>query len=226
MKLLFIALSLFVSISHVSASDSSIHANLNIGQQENIFVIDFDKLIGPYPKLGTPASDKDFDELFYWQQTRTEAQCAQAKIEEKVSLDTFFGGKTGPLTKKEVKRLKFFFYEYMLRGGAPSTIAKFKYKRPRPYDADTDLKPCIKLSNSYAYPSGHTTVSRVVAHMLAVKFPQRKAAFMKRADEIALNRVIGGVHHPSDIVAGKILADELAKELVNSPSIIDLLKSL
>lgn len=226
MKLLFIALTFILSTTHISASDSLVLNHLNSGQQENILAIDFDKLIGPYPKLGTPESDKDFNELFYWQQTRTEAQCAQAKIEEKVSLNTFFGGKTGPLTQKEVKRLKFFFYEYMLRGGAPSTIAKFKYKRPRPYDTDTDLKPCIKLSNSYAYPSGHTTVSRVVAHMLAVKFPQRRDAFMQRADEIAQNRVIGGVHHPSDIVAGKILADELAKDLVNSPSIIDILKSL
>lgn len=46
---------------------------------------------------------------------------------------------------------------------------------------------------------------------------------MLRADEAALLRVIGGVHHPSDIAAGKLLADSLYREFLSSP---DFRKSL
>jgi hypothetical protein len=37
---------------------------------------------------------------------------------------------------------------------------------------------------------------------------------MKRGDEISMHRVLGGVHHPSDIVAGKKLGDAMAMEIV------------
>ena len=43
---------------------------------------------------------------------------------------------------------------------------------------------------------------------------------MERADEIAQNRIIGGVHHPSDIVAGKKLADKVVENIQNSPMIM------
>ena len=35
---------------------------------------------------------------------------------------------------------------------------------------------------------------------------------MKSAEAAALNRVIGGVHHPSDIAAGKKLGLEIARQ--------------
>ena len=48
--------------------------------------------------------------------------------------------------------------------------------------------------------------------------PVRRAAFLARADEIAQDRVIGGVHHPTDVAAGKVLADEIHGELLKSPA--------
>jgi acid phosphatase (class A) len=52
----------------------------------------------------------------------------------------------------------------------------------------------------------------VYARLLAVIYPERAEVFRAQGDQAALNRVIGGVHHPSDIIAGKKLGDILADE--------------
>ena len=206
---LIIASSLFISIS----------ANDQVPFLSK-FKIDYKKVMGEYPKLGSPASLKDFAELYYWQKFRTQDQCDQAQKEVPVNLESFFGGPDGILTDAEIKKLRTFFYKHVIRGGGHSTVAKWLYRRPRPYEVRKDLVPCIDKSNSFAYPSGHTTVARVLALMLSQKFPDREKELMERADEIAKNRIIGGVHHPSDIVAGKKLADKVVENIQNSPMIM------
>ena len=89
--------------------------------------------------------------------------------------------------------------------------AKNYYKRPRPFDyADETVDPCIEKATGYAYPSGHATSARLYARLLGKMYPERAEAFLKRGDEAALFRVLGGVHHPTDIEAGKKLGDALA----------------
>jgi acid phosphatase (class A) len=182
--------------------------------------LDYKQIMGDYPKLASAESLKDFAELYYWQKFRTQDQCDQAQKEVPVNLTSFFGGPDGPLQDSEIKKLKTFFYKYVIRGGGHSTVAKFLFRRPRPYQTRKDLVPCIDKSKSYAYPSGHTTVARVLGLMLSHKFPDREKEFMERADQIAKNRIIGGVHHPSDIVAGKKLADKIVDDLMSDEMIM------
>jgi acid phosphatase (class A) len=54
--------------------------------------------------------------------------------------------------------------------------------------------------------------------------PSRKELFMKRADQIAADRVLAGVHHPSDIEAGKKLGDAEFAALEKSPKFEQALK--
>jgi len=53
--------------------------------------------------------------------------------------------------------------------------------------------------------------------MLAELVPSMRKVCLARADEAALDRVIGGVHHPADIEAGKKLADKLYRKYKKSP---------
>jgi acid phosphatase (class A) len=91
--------------------------------------------------------------------------------------------------------------------------AKVAFGRPRPFVNDPKLAPCIDRPNNESYPSGHAAWSYMTAYILANMFPERKLALMDRAEEFAWHRVVGGVHYPSDIAAGrksgKILADTL-----------------
>lgn len=171
------------------------------------------QMLGPYPVLGSEASNKDFEVLMDYQRTRTAAECEEAALEESANLVSLFGGPQGPLTKSEAKKLQVRFLSVYAEAGANIYLAKKIYKRPRPYIANKEIKPCIDLEGSYAYPSGHTALARMFARLLSRIYPDRAQAFMDRANDVANNRIIGGVHHPTDIVSGKKFGDALANEV-------------
>lgn len=174
------------------------------------------KLLGPYPVIGSPESNKDFEILHELQNSRTEADCARAKIEEHATLKTFFVEVGGLLSEKEYKKMKVVlavpFVDFLAYAG----ISKQMFKRPRPYVTSPDLSPCVRLSKTWAYPSGHTAMARMYARILGKFYPDRKAAFLKRGDEVAFDRVMSGLHHPSDVAAGKKLGDAIADHYMNS----------
>lgn len=168
------------------------------------------ELIGPHPAKGSAEEQREFDFLADLQRTRTEEQCRLAAEEESASLVTLFANKGGPLSRTEARILSVRFLQAYASAGINIYLAKGLYERPRPYDANPELTPCIDKESSSAYPSGHTAFARMFARILSRLYPERSAAIMKRSDEVAYNRMIGGVHHPSDIVAGKKLGDAMA----------------
>lgn len=168
-------------------------------------------LLGDYPTHGSSAETADFNELHRLQDTRTQEECAEAIAEGDVTLENMFAGPQGPLKTKDLKRVPTaVLLSYQAAFVNIGTAKKF-WQRPRPYLTDATLHPCAPLEKSFAYPSGHTAMSRAYAHMLSKIFPDKEEALFARADEIAHHRVLGGVHHPSDIVAGKKLGDAIAQ---------------
>jgi acid phosphatase (class A) len=173
-------------------------------------------ILGEYPALGTANGLSDLDTLIEYQNTRTDEDCRVAADEDKVSLKNLFVKNGGPLSEKEAKKLKWKMIPVYVEAGINIWKAKRLYKRPRPYDSHSVLNPCIPKESSYAYPSGHTTLGRVLGRTLSEIYPERAALFMRRADAISKNRIIGGVHYPTDVAAGKILGDEIADIVVKS----------
>jgi acid phosphatase (class A) len=57
-----------------------------------------------------------------------------------------------------------------------------------------------------SYPSGHSTLGYAWALALAELAPQRADAILLRGREYGDSRVICGVHFPSDVDAGRVLA--------------------
>jgi acid phosphatase (class A) len=174
------------------------------------------RLLGAYPAKGSVEEAQDFEILLKFQESRTEEECALAAREKKATLKSLFAGENGPLTKKEALLLTPLMLKFYAESGINIYIAKKTFKRARPYLANSAIRPCVGLEKSYAYPSGHTTLARVFARILSRVYPSRSEAFMKRSDEVARNRILGGVHHPSDIEAGNKLGDVLANSVVNS----------
>ena len=60
-----------------------------------------------------------------------------------------------------------------------------------------------------SYPSGHTAQAYYTAYALSDLYPELEDAFMSLAEAISDSRVDRGVHFPSDITAGKQLAEVL-----------------
>lgn len=97
---------------------------------------------------------------------------------------------------------------------------KRKYNRPRPYQLAKHLKidlPEIKTETGHSpsYPSGHALSAKFLALYLGDRFPKYKNKLHKFANEIAENRVKGGIHFRSDIEAGKNLAEQLYKLFID-----------
>ena len=91
---------------------------------------------------------------------------------------------------------------------------KYYFNRPRPEQLmdyhGVDFKPAdFKTSDTPAYPSGHAFQGTLIALILSEVFPQHADSFMKLGESIGENRVIFGVHYPSDHAAGIELAKQV-----------------
>lgn len=176
--------------------------------------------IGEFPAPPAPNSADDVADLAAvrdWQHRRTEADCARAQAEEETDFDSLMGAVSpwGAQTPKEAAAL-------MTKARNDTTSAyrevKGRYQRPRPYLRDSSIKPCAAKPGGFSYPSGHATIARVFARVLCDVVPAKCPDFLARADQAGLDRVIAGVHHPTDIEAGKKLGDAVHEALLAAPS--------
>jgi acid phosphatase (class A) len=94
--------------------------------------------------------------------------------------------------------------------------AKDIWKRPRPFMIDHSLATG-KLEKTFSYPSGHSTESMVLALVLADLFPEKRDAIIAEARSIGWHRVEIARHYPTDIYAGRVLAQAIVEQLKKSP---------
>lgn len=92
--------------------------------------------------------------------------------------------------------------------------------RERPSVRDPSVKPSLSLGDqpSPAYPSARTAGSRAWAGVLCDLSPGQCPAFEAAAARTAWLRVIGGVHYPSDVAGGRIVADAFLARLRALPA--------
>jgi acid phosphatase (class A) len=79
--------------------------------------------------------------------------------------------------------------------------------------------PCAKLpaappAYSYSYPSGHAAFGALAAIILARMVPEKRDALYARGWDYGWSRVVAGVHAPSAVESGRIVAMLLAQALV------------
>lgn len=169
----------------------------------------------PPPKAGSPEDLKDLALVMDWQVRRSGEDCAQANAAAHANYDTFFAG-VSPFPHPLPSTAFAILARIKTETDGVAADIKEKFRRERPFLRDPELDPCLGRIGGLAYPSGHATISRVFAHVLAGLVSSDREVFFARADKAALERVIGGVHHPSDIEAGKELADRLYGKYMKS----------
>jgi acid phosphatase (class A) len=92
------------------------------------------------------------------------------------------------------------------------------YGRTRPFLANPDIKPLIAQSKSGAYPSGHTTRVTLMAIILGDMIPEKRPILWARAAEYADSRVVGGMHYPNDLMAGRMAGVAMAMAMYADPA--------
>lgn len=170
----------------------------------------------PPPGAESDAQQQDLAATLAWQNKRTENDCFKARETAKADYDFFWGDKS-PFPSPLPDEVNKFFIRLESDLGDAVSVMKDRYERLRPYKAyPGQALPCIKKSSGYSYPSGHSSYARVFANVLADIVPARKDEFLEKADEIALDRVIGGVHYKTDIAAGRVFGDLFHAGLLKS----------
>jgi acid phosphatase (class A) len=100
------------------------------------------------------------------------------------------------------------------------------FQRPRPFQRvqlqrvcgeQKPPKPEAHPTGGSSYPSGHSAYGWAVAMILVRVAPDRAEALMSRAEEYADSRVVCGVHFPSDVAAGQVIAAGVVARLDASP---------
>lgn len=103
--------------------------------------------------------------------------------------------------------------------GDYAAAGKTKFPRPRPYVEDPGIVACNTdfLKPQESYPSGHSTNGYTAALILAEVMPDRRQALLARGIRYGNNRVVCGVHHPSDVLEGEVLATSYVRALEKDP---------
>jgi acid phosphatase (class A) len=179
--------------------------------------VDAVKLLADPPTLNSEEGQAEVDLLLKLQTNRTDAQ--KARIVEEDDLTVFaFADVLGPwFTAENCPKTAALFTDVQGDAKVIADRGKKHWNRPRPYISNPAIVPCGKLENSAGYPSGHSTRGTIYAEILADIFPDQRAALMERGRQIGWDRVIAGVHYPSDVAAGRVLGNAIAEQLLASP---------
>lgn len=173
----------------------------------------------PPPSAGSPKDRRDYAELREWQETRTREECKTAGTQSRMDLDSFFGPQAGILTASELRAVEILLSQLRDTVSRETKPFKERYSRLRPYEADHTIKPCVrKPGGAKSYPSSHAAMGIVMSKVLADLLPGSQTDIIAQGIRIGTNRVLGGVHHPSDVRAGQNLGEEIYEALRSNPN--------
>ena len=185
------------------------------------------KLIDPAPALGSKVDKGDVDEILKIQKKRSKADCEKASADAKLNPEHVFGADSHLLTNEQVTEAMPLLKEVGEDEHFFTLKLKNYWKRLRPFAGyKGKLTACITEPNDYSYPSGHSSTSMGWALALAELYPTKRADLIKRANEIAEARVVGGVHFPSDIKAGQELGKKVFEKMMQDPNFVKKINEL
>lgn len=96
-------------------------------------------------------------------------------------------------------------------------ILKNAVARIRPYEVLKGLTLLVERQRDYSFPSGHTSASFAAAWMYFKYLKKHLArAFLVMAALISLSRLYVGVHYPSDVLAGFLIASAVGFFLIRA----------
>jgi len=172
------------------------------------------------PAPDSATTRHELDELLQLQASRTPAEVAAARADRKTEV-TRFADALGLAPEKmaELKALQRFAEAIEDEIRPFVRAAKERFRRLRPYEIEPGLQPCIDhVRGDLSYPSGHATYGYAMAFMLIDMVPERTAQLRARASQFARQRMVCGVHFPSDINAGLDGARWLMQRIQRAPN--------
>ncbi|TGT46431.1 phosphatase PAP2 family protein [Mesorhizobium sp. M8A.F.Ca.ET.165.01.1.1] len=177
--------------------------------------VDLTMILPPPPANDSAETKAELGEVLTMQVTRTPEMEARAIADAEENVWRFADVMGPNFNKDKLPKFSAFFDRVVETEGAVVDPAKDVWKRPRPHQLSDLVKPVVKLSSSGSWPSGHATVGTMMGIILSDMVPEKRAQIMARSAEFAHNRIVGGIHYPSDVEMGKISGSVIAAVLLN-----------
>jgi len=189
--------------------------------------VDLLKLLPPPPAPGSEIVNQDMRAVLDAQRHRDTAVAARAKADAEISIFRFADVLGPQFTGDKLPKLTAFFARVRHSEVGPVTLVKDYWQRPRPFVGNAKIHPLPearegvlnddKHTYSYSFPSGHATFGATCAIILANMVPEKRAELFARGWQYGTNRMMAGVHFPTDIEAGRIDAAVLVYAMMQNP---------
>lgn len=187
----------------------------------DLSALDLKSALPAPPAPDSVAGQADLETVLSVQAHRTPDEVQWAKLIDNYDLWTIFGhgGLLGPHFDAAHWPVLARAYKALKRDTTPEyKAAKALFDRPRPFSEDSRVRPCVDRPPDASYPSGHSFNAHIAAEFLAQIMPERRAALFQRAREVAWGRIVGGVHFPTDLEAGRLLAKDVMELELQNPA--------
>ncbi len=172
----------------------------------------------PEPPTTNSAEQKsELQQILAIQTARTPADEARAKAEEKFEVFQFAPIIGAGFTAEKCPMTAALFKDIETDSKYFSRTSKEHWNRKRPPYIDPAVHPSATLEDEGSYPSGHATRGVLFALLMSEIFPEHREALLEQGRQVGWDRVVGGVHYPSDVAAGRVLGQALAAKLLAKP---------
>lgn len=175
-------------------------------------------IVPPPPASDSITQEADEATVLNYSRNLTPAQVALARHWEKYDafnlLRPVIGDWASPQT---LPKLAAFLQKSTGETRPFTDTVKKLYARPRPHLAMPTFQPLLGKPDSSSYPSGHSTGAALHSTLFAAILPDHAVEFAHQAELVRLSRLYGGVHFPTDVVAGRRLGEAIAAAMLKSP---------
>ena len=182
--------------------------------------VDLTKLLPPAPEPDSAQQKRDIADILAVQMSRTQAQGERALSDAKAGAFGFADVLGPNFTAEKLPAVASLLAKVRGDGAVAFSAGKDVWKRPRPYEVSKEVKPLGDLPGGSSYPSGASTQGYLTAIVLANMVPEKATALYARGREFGDDRVVLGVHFPSDIEAGRLAATALAAAMLHDPAFL------
>jgi acid phosphatase (class A) len=209
--------------------------------------VDAIALLPPPPPANSDLQRKDLSDVLAAQQARTPA-LVQRSLDDKVDIFAFRTVLGPKFTAESVPNTAAFLRKVQRETGAQVNLVKDCWERSRPFvvskevhppgtmaqdmaipadkpekntaphDASSPCRPPEQPAVTYSYPSGNANFGTTIAILLASMVPEKRGEIFARGWEFGENRLVAGVHFPSDIESGRISATAMVAIMMTNPA--------
>jgi acid phosphatase (class A) len=165
--------------------------------------VDLVHILAPPPTPQSADGKADVEAVLATQRARTNADVKRAQADDELTVFRYADVMGSGFTPENLPFAAAFFKDVGADGGQVVNPARAHFARQRPKDVDPRIEPVVNAGGG-SYPSGTAAFAYQTAILLADMVPEKAAAIFARAADWGHNRVVAGVHYPSDVEAARI----------------------